>query len=290
MATDWCRAEVKADADAALLRTLVEQQALAYQSIWGWPSATADVVREDLSFRLHGQALRTANRELREALAFPGWNAEQSCPRDIPLLDNRRRTTAITHNPLFPPLWRCRAYTTFLPTALGSELSRWRTWAGQVADGEHTEYVRELHLHATCHLMKGHWSDLRHLAVASLPRTAAWATAPALREIRDAILRLPEPMIEAIRLDPSDAGIPGQEEIALRWETAREQLEAMVGLTRAWDAEVPGNKKLGFTERHYDTTIEQFRSRGRAAQLHDFLDWARQCHERGFALFLAKED
>jgi hypothetical protein len=134
--------------------------------------------------------------------------------------------------------------------------------------------------------MKGHWSDLRHLAIGSLARSAAWANTHALRELRDAILRLPEPASEAIRLDPSDAAIPGQEDIASRREAALAQLKTLVALTIAWDAQVPGNKELGYTERHYDVTIEQFRSRGRAAQLHDFLDWARQCQQRAFALFL----
>jgi hypothetical protein len=287
MATEWCRAELQTDADAAALDRLVEQQAIAYQSIWGWhPSGSSDLVGADLAFRLHGEAYRSAGRALREAFAFPGWDAEHGCPHDIPLLDNRRRTSAIAHNPLFPPLWRCQAYRTYLPNSLGPQLSRWQAWADQVAGGAHDEYVQELHLHATCHVMKGHWSDLRHLALGSLARSAAWATTHELREVRDAILRLPEPAIDAIRLDPSDAAIPGQEGIASRLEAARAQLKTLVALTCTWDALVPGNKKLGYTERHYDVTIEQFRSRGRAAQLHDFLDWARQCQQRGFALFL----
>jgi hypothetical protein len=135
-------------------------------------------------------------------------------------------------------------------------------------------------------VMKGHWSDLRHLAIGALARSAAWATTHELRALRDAILQLPEPAIEAIRLDPSDPAIPGQEDIASRHEAALAQLKTLVALTIAWDAQVPGNKKLGYTERHYDMTIDQFRSRGRAVQLHDLLDWARQCQQRGFALFL----
>jgi hypothetical protein len=287
MATEWCRAELQTDADAALLDRLIEQQAIAYQSIWGWQSSgSSDLVGADLAFRLHGERYRTASHGLREAFVFPGWDAAQACPRDIPLLDNRRRTNAIAHNPLFPPLWRCQACRTFLPHALGMQLSRWQAWAEQVAGGEHHAYVQELHLHATCQTMKGHWSDLRHLAIGSLARGAAWAKSQELREVRDAILRLPEPAIEAIRLDPSDPAIPGQEEISSRGEAALAQLKTLVALTIAWDAQVPGNKRLGYTERHYDLTIEQFRSRGRAAQLHDFLDWARQCQQRGFALYL----
>jgi hypothetical protein len=286
MATQWCRAELQTDADAVLLDRLVEQQAIAYQSIWGWHSSGSDLVRDDLAFRLHGEKFRSASRDLRDAFVFPGWDAEHACPHDIPLLDNRRRTTAIAQNPLFPPLWRCQANRTYLPQALGPQLSRWHAWADQVAGGEHEEYVQELHLHATCQVLKGHWSDLRHLAIGSLARSAAWATTHELRALRDTILRLPEPAIDAIRLDPSDPAIPGQEEISSRHAAALAQLKTLVALTTAWDAQVPGNKKLGYTERHYDVTVEQFRSRGRAAQLHDFLDWARQCQQRGFALFL----
>jgi hypothetical protein len=284
MATDWCRAELQNDADTASLGRLIEQQASASQSIWGWQ--TSDLVGADLAFRLHGERFRSATRELREAFIFPGWDAEHACPHDIPLLDNRRRVTAIAQNPLFPPLWRCRAYRTFLPNSLGTRLSQWTSWADQVAGGAHDEYVQELHLHATCRVMKGHWSDLRHLAIGALARSAAWASSHDLRELRDAILRLPEPGIEAIRLDPSDPALPGQADIAARQETALAQVKTLVALTSAWDAQVPGNKKLGYTERHYDVTIEQFRSRGRATQLRDFLDWARQCQQRGFALFL----
>jgi hypothetical protein len=290
MATDWCRAEVKADADRTTLERLIEQQAVAYQSIWGWPDANTDVLREDLAFRLHGAALRTATRELRELLIFPGWDPEQNCPRDIPLLDTRRRTTIITHNAIFPPLWRSRAFRSFLSKDFGSAVSQWRSWTEEVARGEHAEYVQELHLHATCSLLKGHWSDLRHLAIGSLTRTAAWANTPALRAVRDNILRLPEPAVEAIRVDPADAGIPGQDPVAVRWSAVRNQLAELVALTRAWDAEVPGNKTLGFTERRYDETIEQFRNRARAASLHEYLDWAQQCRDRRFALLLTRDD
>jgi hypothetical protein len=274
------------DADAAALERLVEKQALAYQSIWGWQSSGSDLVRDDLAFRLHGEGFRSATRALREACVFPGWNAEHGCADDIPLLDNRRRTTAIAQNPLFPPLWRCQANRTYLPNALAPQLSRWQAWADQVAGGAHDEYVQELHLHATCQVMKGHWSDLRHLALGSFARSAAWASTHELRALRDAILRVPEPAIEAIRLDPADPAIPGQEDMASRREAASAQLKTLVALTGAWDALVPGNKKLGYTERHYDLTVDQFRSRGRAAQLRDFLDWAHQCQQRGFALFL----
>lgn len=287
MATEWCRAEIKADTDAGELERLIEQQALAYQSVWGWHSpGYTDIVRQDLSFRLHGEKYRTAKRDLREALVFPGWDAEHGCPRDIALLDIRRRTTPITHNLLFPPLWRCQAYRTILAKPLGAQIARWKSWADEVANGEHADYVQELHLHATSVAMRGHWTDLRHLALGSLDRTAGWANTQEMSETRDAILRLPEPTIDAIRLDPSDAGIPGQEEIASRWHAAFAQMQALVTATRAWDAQVPGNKKLGYTERHYDATIEQFRSRGRAVQLHDFLGWASACREQGFALFL----
>jgi hypothetical protein len=273
--------------DCELLKRQIEQQAIAYQSIWGWRwAAPADSLREDLSYRLHGEAYRAASREVREALIFPKWDADRSCATDIPELDSRRRVTIITANPIFPPLWRCRAYRSFLPDVLSADLSRWRDWAEQVARGEHDEYLQELHLHATSIFLRQHWSELRHLAVGSLSRAAAWANAPVLEEVRMRILELPEPATEAVRIDAGDAAIPGQEELRIRHDTVFAQVRALVALTHAWDAAVPGNKQLRYHERNYDLTLEQFRNRARAAGLHDFFDWVSRCLERGFALFL----
>src|SRR5262250_3534397 len=41
------------------------------------------------------------------------------------------------------------------------QLPEWKDWAGQVANGGHEEYVRELHLYVTSDFMRYHWSCLR---------------------------------------------------------------------------------------------------------------------------------
>src|SRR5689334_20298536 len=121
MGVDWVRAYVPRTSELAELERLVEQQALAYQSMWGWYSHACsdyDSVTRTLRERLHKTAYLTASDSLRERLTFPEWDDARGCSRDIPELAFCWRVYPITHNPTYPPLWRLRAHRTFLPDQL----------------------------------------------------------------------------------------------------------------------------------------------------------------------------
>jgi len=284
MGIDWFRVQVKHAANHLELGRLIEQQALAFQSIWTWDSdAWTDQVRDDLCQRLHFETYQAASDALRHLLKFPEWNDERL---DVPDLPPCSRVYPITHNPIFPPLWRLRAHRTFLPDQLEAQLPEWKDWAGQVANGGYEEYVRELHLHVTSDLMRHHWSSLRAAAIASLCRTGSWATKPALVVVRESIVRLPEPTVSRVRIEPSEKPSLRQDEFEAQYAAVFEGVKALIELTRAWDSNVRGNKKLRYYEDYYRSTLDEFRHYARDSRLQEFFEWATRCVQRGFGLYL----
>jgi hypothetical protein len=190
------------------------------------------------------ETYRAASKALRHLLEFPEWN---DGPMDIPDLSLCWRVYPITKNPIFPPLWRLRAHRTFLPDQLEAQLQEWKDWAGQVANGGHEEYVRELHLYVTSDFMRYHWSSLRAVAIASLCCTGSWATKPALVEVREWILRLPEPIVSRLRIEPSEKPSLRQDKFEAQYPAAFEEVKTLIELTRTWDSNVPGMRSSGIT-------------------------------------------
>lgn len=289
MGVDWVRAYIPQDSASVQLERLVEQQAVAFQSMWGWWSqACADynAVRRALNERLHLTGYRAASDSLRKLLTIPEWDDARNCPTDLPELEACWRVYPITHNPIFPPLWRLRANRTLLPDQLGLQILEWRRWIEQAAGGEHDDYLRELHLFNTSDFMHYHWSYLRGNATASLSEAHRWAKNPDLAEVRDSILRLPEPIVMAARVDPSDEASADRDGLVACCQELFDDLAVLLDLTRAWNSIVQGNWKLPDYEDDYDLTLDAFKEMTRDPWLLDFLRWAEDCSGRGFALFL----
>ncbi|HKD39466.1 MAG TPA: hypothetical protein VKB87_04165 [Myxococcaceae bacterium] len=284
MGIDWFRVQVKQAANHPELGRLIEQQAIAFQSIWTWNfNSWIDRVPFDLCHRLHLETYQAASEALRHLLEFPEWNDGRM---DVPDLSTCWRVYPITHNAIFPPLWRLRAHRTFLPDQLEAQLPEWKDWAGQVANGGHEEYVRELHLYVTSDFMRHHWSSLRAAAIASHCRTGSWTTKPTLVEVRERIVRLPEPTVSRVRIEPSERPSLRQDEFEAQYAAAFEGVKTLIELTRAWDSNVRGNEKLQYYEDYYRLTLDEFRHHARDSWLQEFFEWAIRCVQRGFGLYL----
>jgi hypothetical protein len=287
--TDWARAYIPKTSGSADLEKFVEQQAVAFQSMWGWSSHACsdyDSVRRTLHERLHMTAYRTASDSLRKLLTFPERDDAQGRSTDALELALCWRVYAITYNPTYPPLWRLRANRTFLPHQLPLQVREWRRWAEQAAGGEHDDYLRELHLHETSDFMHYHWSYLHGHATASLNGGDRWEGKPALAEVRERILQLHEPDVINARVDPADENSCDRDILEAHRRALFNDLTDLLNLTRAWSSMAPPEWKVPDYEENYDLTFEAFKERARNPWLLDFLQWAEHCAERGFALYL----
>jgi hypothetical protein len=134
--------------------------------------------------------------------------------------------------------------------------------------------------------MHYHWSYLHGCATASLGERERWAVAPALAEVREKILRLSEPIVTDVRVDPSDENSDDPDAVVAHCRCLPEEITTLLGLTRAWSSMVPRAWKVPDYEDSYSLTFEAFKERARDPWLLEFLQWGEQCAERGFALFL----
>lgn len=287
MGIDWLRARLRSDADLGRVEALIEQQAVAFQSIWTWNAvARIDWVKYDLQSQLHFPSYCAASKSLRECLDFPAWNAERGVAEDMPDLPPSRRTYAITKSDIFPPLWRLRAHRTFPPDALAEQVRSWKEWTKQAAAGEHDGYLRELHLYHASDFCREHWSCLRKMAINSLERNNAWSVKPEFGEVRETIIRLPEPTVSKVRIEPVGPAPMPQAEFDAAYKTMFEQIKTLIELTRAWDSKVPTNKKLRYYANYYQLTFDAFRAQASSPSLHEFFAWADRCVQNRCVLYL----
>lgn len=284
MGVDWFRVQVKQPANHPELCRLIEQQAIAFQSVWTWHSDSwTDQVRDDLCRRLHFETGRAAAAALRGLLEFPEWTGGRP---DVAGLSPCWRVYPITTNPIFPPLWRLRAHRSFLPDQFEAQLNKWKNWAEQVADARHEEYVRELHLYVTSDFMRHHWSSLRAAAIASFGRTASWTKKPALVGVRERIVGLPEPGVSKVRIEPSEQPSLAQDEFGAQYAAAFRGVLLLIELTRAWDSNVPENEKLRYYEDCYHLSLDDFSNHACGSCLQGFFEWATRCVQYRYGLYL----
>jgi hypothetical protein len=270
------------------LRRLAREEALAYQSIYGWyPTSGTDPVWSGLQIELHSATYGAVKRAIRERVEMPGWDEQRECATDYPDLRPCWRIYPISYNPSFPPLVRCQAGRTFLPHELPGQLHTWQQWAAETARGDHDDYLRELHWYETADWVRYHWSCLHAAAVDALTATGAWAHRPETIVVRDEILRLPEPIVPCIALSPDpNAPARDRERLATDYPATLAAARTLVELTRRWDASVRGNRKLRYYENCYKFTLDEFRTHAADPWLHEFFVWAARCVELGFGLRL----
>ena len=168
MGADWLRFKLKDNTDIELVKKLIEQQSKSCQSLWGWGSNfDTDMNRYNILKKIYLQLYIDTSKKLKEMLEFSVWNNEKGYPEDIPKLALSMRVYVITCNCCFPPLWRVLAHRTYLPEELKKQLEKWQRWIFEVQEGQHDEYLRELHLYETLNTMKEHLSFLKGSAIAS---------------------------------------------------------------------------------------------------------------------------
>jgi hypothetical protein len=287
---DWYRVKVKAGTDRARLESLVVQQASGAQALYGWsPTSRRDAVGYELRKRLNFESYCAASRELQSLLEFPTLDQENHCATDIPDLSLCWRITHIAGNDTFPPLWRVQAHSSFLPGQLPAQVARWRNWSEQVISGEHDDYARELHMYHVADFLEYHVEYLRDVAQYSLQRTNNWTKKPELEPVREAILRLPRPGIEAVaglvRIDPADNKKYDRIDITVRYNALIKHVEQVLELTRAWNRLVPHKSRVPYDGGTYSLTLDEFKEWASSAWLNDFLEWAERCVALGFGFY-----
>jgi len=286
MGVNFYRFRLKSGVEPASLETLIEQQAVAFQSMWGGPSSeefAVKMISVSLSEHLHRDTYHTASKVLRNRIELPEWDDENQCAVDLPDLVPSWRVYPITYNRIFPPLCRMQAYRTFLPGQLGTQIPEWRKWIQEVLAGEHDDYLRSLHLYETSRVLQQHWSRLHGCACASLEKTTNWTRKPELIEVREQILRLREPCVMETRISASEPRRPVDDEICAEFF---ENVGRVLDLTREWDRRVPGKWKVGYYPKHYEFTLDEFKKNAEDDWLQEFFAWGDHCIERGFGWFL----
>lgn len=123
-------------------------------------------------------------------------------------------------------------YRNFLPDELGRHVRRWRTHIAEARGGAHAPYLRAWYAYATSRRLAAEWSTLRRLAMDAAGRTNAWATRPALIDVRDRILARPAP---AASPAPTWGGT---------YDTHSVDAMPYVELAREWNRRVPANQKV----------------------------------------------
>ncbi len=286
MGIDWFMVRFKSGADPDELTRLIREQAVAFQTLYGWFDSTSEdnPLLSGLLTDLHGPAYRAASDALAGLAEFPEYDDATGRATDYPDLAVCWRVYPITSGPIFPPLVRFRAGRTYLPADLQPQLDAWRTWAEQVAHGDHDDYLQELHWYETARWARYHWSCLHAAAVDSLTRDANWARRPELAAVREQILRLPQPTVPAVRLSPDGKPKFEQDELAREYPAALAVARTLVELTRAWDSKV--KHKLRYYEECYRLTLDEFRAAASDDWLREFFAWAGRCADLGFGLYL----
>ena len=296
MGVDYFRCSIKPGTDREHLDSLAQQQAIAFQSNPRWQGqsqACSDFnnVPGWLMEHLHGERYVTASKALRELLAFPEWNDEEHCAKDFPELIPCMRVYRITYNPVFPPLWRMRAYQTIFPDQLPIQIAKWKEWTEQVTAGEHMDYVRRLHMFHDTDFARYHWGWLRGNACAYDGKEGD-AT---FDQIRREIIMLPEPGVSSVPVDASDRkwferDVVDAEKDEQIYPKVLSEIRQLIELTRAWNRHVPKKSwrvtKFGYDGDYY-ASLDDFKKKTiEDGSLREFYDWADKCVEHGFGFFL----
>ncbi|HYE17606.1 MAG TPA: hypothetical protein VEA69_04135 [Tepidisphaeraceae bacterium] len=291
MGIDWYRIKFREDADRVVLRELIEREAMAFQSFNGWHTPFADDrLRDQLNTQLHAAAWGHASDGLQELLVFPSpeeREMDDPSPADpAPMLARRMRLAVVGQNKIFPPLWRLRAYRTFLPEEVRPQLVQWQEWLKAISWGGHEAYVRELWAMHNAGNIREHWSWLRDAALTAEQSDAELSRGDGRPELIGQILRLSEPRIPRFRADPA---IPrGWEHSQIEEQMANliDLARTLVDLTRAWNRGLRSSKRVPFHAAHYQLDFDAFVADADDPWLDEFFGWAEACAAQGFGLML----
>ena len=285
MAVDWFRVRPKDSTDPNELRTLIERQATAFQSITSyWIDYQPGLPREEFEQEKEEwfDEYRVSSQLLFDLLEPPPYDEDLCKCTDIPDLGPCQRLFPIIENPIFPPQWRKEASSSILVEELREWLKRWRSWIEEVSQGKHRGYLLQLWAHKESLSLFDNWQTLQKVAKQTIGRTNNWAHKPKFIEAREKVLATPAPVIH---LAPTSPRFEYECSDALRTEIEQTAVD-LISVTRQWDCCVKDSFKLRLY-RNYYFSFEQFIERGTSDDYYPSnLEWVERCCSLGFGMYL----
>lgn len=297
MGIDWCRMRIRAGADRDELHRLVREQAeLAWPvhfhlagppepseepGWWGDEGFPGRVEPSGDTRQRYGRVVAAIEERLHVA-GLDSWREDV----DWDEFPGCWRFSALGLHPLLPPEWRADALRTWLPEELPGRRQRWSSHLETVRSGRHRPYLLARYLHDVSAQVRHGWEVLIKTAAATEERTNAWASRPALVELRTHLAALPAPVVQPAprwsewkhrhgEVDPDQ--VPAYAEV-------HRASELRVRLTRALDAKLPANRKI----RDYDPipSFQEFIAEADDPWRSGLFQWIERCCEEGQGVFL----
>ena len=289
MGIGWFRMRPKRNVVQEELARLIDLQAEAFQnlpSMWSTDHIEPCELHDEQTVRRFERQYGDSSRALQELLEFPVCDPATGTPTDDPDLEFHWRVYPITRREIFPLQWRLQAHRTFLADSLPRQLGQWKDWLTAVRHGSHQSYLLDLYLHETTISLDFLFQELKWEAQDSVSQTGRWATKPKLAAVRDQIFSFQVPDFFPAPLVPLQ-----RSELAVdlsnhpSYQSISKKVEELIRLTRSWDANVKGTRKLRYYENYY-MTFAQFLDQANDKWLHDFLRWVEACCCKEMGLFL----
>jgi hypothetical protein len=281
---DWVRSRPRTKTPSAEVAVLVQQQADAFQAMpFYWDIGPHVDTYEDPGDSQRGRATLCTYREASDRLRArlePVADATEAFPLAW-------RVNVVLAADIFPPQTQRAALRTYPPRELPGLLSNVERYLNDVRAGRRPNYVQRLYLYRESRRLLYLWHALDRAANATVGRKNAWASKPAVGEVRDHIVALPMPTQHALPPWPDhghDAEADGRHD-PRHGELSR-AADALHDATRRFNRAVPSNLRLSLSR------IGLFRSyRDFLAQVHDpaldgFTSWVAETCRRRQGLFL----
>ncbi len=288
MGIDWFRFRVKPGVDSARFGELIERQAMAFQTLYGFHDSIADEDRlpRDVRDYLHFHAYRDASTELSELVELPAYDDATGRAADYPELDRCWRIYPVTHNATFPPLMRVTAGRTYLADEVRPIVEKWRAWADGVRRGQHDDYLKELHWYETTCWARFFWNQLHDSAVRSFADDGSREPKPGFLETRDRVLRLPRPHIPHIRRSPTQQLHFEANALATDYPQALANAQELIETTAAWNRCARKKWRLGHLDVFFTLPLDEFRKQASSPRVLELFDWTERSADLGFGLYL----
>ncbi len=290
MGQDWCRMRLREGVDLATVQRLIEEQALAwsqYENIqvdWETPYWIRPDAEEAERREQAGQAYARASDELKKYLHIQSFidrdNDSEPPSGSIP---EQIRVYGIGHNNIFPRELRVRAYRSYLPSELPSQLAEWKSYIECVQAGEYRAFLLDLYLYLHSNNAKIFWEELQR-ADHWLPNyTYVWAKRILEAPLLQQIYALPEP-IAYPRPIWTNANSYANHKTDPRYIELWQTINQMHIVRKEWNRKVPTPFK--FTTKivpFYTATFENYLQWTSACD--DLLAWLQQCVADGVGLY-----
>jgi hypothetical protein len=275
MGVDWIRIRLRAGTTPEALAALVQTQAASFRQMpqfWDVSPRLYFPDDEEHAPQTNPHMLKQyveSSRALRDA--FDVGEGSDAFPASW-------RVSVITRNMIFPSEWRQHAYRTYLPNESPRQLAVWYDYIAAARQGRNQRYLYLLFLSCLSKQVYDGWVELLSNARRSREITAAWATKPAFVAVRKEIEQMKPP--------PLYPSVWTFYRTRLRYPTAEdeercreysEQMESIIKLTHAWDAQVRQTWKLRRYRQAYTATFEQFLEQANDPWLADFFAWVDRC-------------